>query len=195
MITPPVAVDTGNWAGYEWHSNSVAAAEWTVPSFPYHDMSSAEKNNHSVLSQWVGLTNGPDIEQIGIYDYVEAGQVKWAGVCAWWPVVDEGCGHGISTGDAIFVSVHRSGLTYKMSMHDAGPHNVWTISISRTLNHVDTTAAAIIEDSTYPGYPQEDLTYFSPVKVGTSGNPATEIYSPWGYAVRNSARSFTIKHN
>jgi hypothetical protein len=194
MITPPVAVNSGNWAGYEWNGSSVSASVFKVPEFPYKDMTSAEKNNHTVLSLWAGLGISPTIEQIGIYDYVQAGQVRWAGVCAFWPVVDEGCGQGISTGDEIAVSVHRTGLTYKLAMRDYGPHNVWAISITRTLDHVDTTAETMVEDSTYPGYPLTNLTWFSPVKVYTSGNPVTEYYSPWGYAVRNTSKQFTIYH-
>src|ERR1700722_26836 len=112
MIIPPAAsVDTGNWAGYEWHGGTVAAAEFVVPEFPYHDMNSEEKNNQTALSIWTGLGVSPYIEQIGVYDYVKSGHVDWAGFCAWWPNVNESCGHGISTGDEIFVSVHRSGFT------------------------------------------------------------------------------------
>jgi hypothetical protein len=194
VITPPAGINTGNWAGYEWNGGTVAAAEFTVPEFPYHDMSSAEQNNHTVLSLWAGLGVAPYIEQIGIYDYVQAGHVNWAGFCAFWPTTDDSCGHGISTGDAIFVSIHRNGLTYKMAMHDAGPHNVWTISISKTLNHEDTTAEVIAEDSTYPGYAFEPLTYFSPVTAGTSGNPATEVHDSFSHAVKDSNREITILH-
>lgn len=201
MITPPAytapvpaSVNTANWAGYGWHGGSVAAAEFVVPEFPYHDMNSAEKNNHTVLSLWAGLGISPYIEQIGVYDYVQAGHVNWAGFCAWWPTVDVSCGHGISTGDEMFVSVHRNGLSYKMTMRDAGPHNKWVISISKTLNHADTAAEVIVEDSTYPGHPQTNLTYFSPVHAATSGVPATEIHSPWGKAVANSRHSITIEH-
>jgi hypothetical protein len=194
VITPPAAVSTGNWAGYEWHGGDVAAAEFVVPEFPYHDMSSAEKANHTVLTLWTALGVAPYIEQIGIYDYVQAGQVRWAGVCAFWPTVEESCGHGISTGDKIFTSVHRHGLTYTLAMRDAGPHNVWAISIKKTLGHVDTTAETIVEDSTYPGYPFKPLTYFTPVKVATSGNPATKVSDGFSTAVKNSTRSFTIKH-
>jgi hypothetical protein len=194
VITPPAALNTGNWAGYEWNGGSVAASVFTVPEFPYKDMSAAERNNQTVLSLWAGLGVSPYIEQIGIYDYVQAGKVNWAGVCAFWPTVNESCGHGISTGDKIAVSVHRSGLTYTLAMRDYGPHNVWAIHVSRTLNHVDTTAEVIVEDSTYPGYPLENLTYFSPVRAATSGTPQTEVYSPWGRAVKNAKRLITILH-
>jgi hypothetical protein len=194
MITPPVGVNTGNWAGYGWNGNSVSASVFTVPEFPYHDMNAAEKTNHTVLSLWAGLGVSPYIEQVGVYDYVKAGHVNWAGVCAFWPTVNESCGHGISTGDKIAVSVHRNGLTYTLSMRDYGPHNVWAIKISKKLGHVDTKAETIVEDSTYPGYPLTNLTYFNPIKVATSGNPVTEYYSPWGYAVRNTSRLFTIEH-
>jgi hypothetical protein len=195
MIPPPVSVPTGNYAGYQWHGGNVSAAEFTVPAFPYHDMNAEEKAGTTSLSLWTALTNGPDIEQIGIYSYIKAKQVSWAGVCAWWPVVAEGCGHGISTGDKIFVSVHRSGFHYVMAMHDAGPHNVWTVSISRTLPHADSTGEFIAEDSHYPHTPAVNLTHFDPIKVATSGNPATEYYSAWGHAIRNTSRSFTIKHS
>ena len=194
MITPPAGVNTGNWAGYSWHGGSVAASEFVVPEFPYHKMSAAEKNNHTVMSIWTGLGISPYIEQIGVYDYVQAGHVNWAGFCAFWPTVDESCGHGISTGDEIFVSVHRHGLTYKMSMRDAGPHNKWAISISKTLHHVDTTAEAIMEDSTYPGHPFEPLTYFNPMKMATSANPTTEYHDSFSHAVKDSHREIKIVH-
>ena len=193
LIPPPLSVATGNWAGYEWHGGVTAAAEFAVPEFPYHDLSTAEKRNHTVLSIWAGLTNGPDIAQIGVYDYVQAGHVNWAGVCAFWPKTDVGCGHGISTGDKIFLKVQRNGLSYTMTMHDAGPHNVWSVSIKGSTGSVDTTAAVMAEDSTYPGNPMTPLTYFSPFKVGTSGNPATMFYSSnVGHAQKLSNREFQI---
>jgi hypothetical protein len=191
---PPASVNTGNWAGYEWHGGVTSAAEFVVPSFPYKDMSPAEKNNHSVLSIWAGLGVSPSIAQIGVYDYVQSRQVDWAGFCAFWPKSDASCGHGISTGDEMFVKVERSGFTYTMTMRDAGPHNVWSISIKGTLPQKNTTAEAIAEDSTYPGYPQTNLTYFSPMKVATSPDPTTEIYDSSAYAVKNSRTSITIRH-
>ena len=50
MIIPPAAIDTGNWAGYEWRGGSTSAAEFVVPEFPFHDMSVAEKENRTVMS-------------------------------------------------------------------------------------------------------------------------------------------------
>lgn len=197
MITPPpVSVQTGNWAGYEWNGGSVAAAEFVVPSFPYSKMNAQEKANKTALSIWAGLTNGPDLEQIGVYDYVTPQHTTgWAGVCAFWPLTDDSCGHGIAQGDRIAVSVHRSGFTYTMAMRDYGPHNVWAISVKRTLNHADTRAAFMAEDSNYPGTPFVPLSTFSNFKVNTSGNPTTMFWSRnVGSAKRLGSRLMEIFH-
>jgi len=191
---PPASVTTSNWAGYEWKGNDVAAAEFTIPNFPYSSMNSAEKENHSAMSIWTGLRAYPYIEQIGIYDYVSNGKVGWAGFCAFWPTSNVSCGHGISTGDKMAVSVHRSGLTYTMSMRDYGPHNTWSVSIKKTLTHADSTAVVIAEDSTYPQYSPVNLTHFDSFVATTSGDPVLEYESPWGYAVKTSSRSVTIAH-
>lgn len=176
MIVPPLSTLTGNWAGYEWHGNTVAASVFTVPEFPYHDMNAAERGNRSQIAIWAGLTNGPDIAQIGIYDYVQAGHVDWATVCAFWPKSDENCGpnEGVSTGDKIAVSVHRNGLTYTMSMRDYGPHNVWSVKITGTTGSVDTEAAVMAEST---GSEIDELTHFDPFYMATSGNPANMFYS------------------
>lgn len=187
---PPVSIQYANWAGYEWQS-STAAAQFTVPSFPYSRMSAAERNNRTVLAIWAGLGTGPSIEQIGIYDYVQNGHVGWAGFCAFWPSTDASCGGGISTGDVLQVSVHRSGFKYTMSMRDVGK---WTVSISRTLPNKDNTAEVIAEDTQYAGDPFTNLTYFSPFKATVSGNPATEIYSRWGRGIRLNSRTIEIEH-
>lgn len=194
IVPPPVSSYTQNWTGYEWRGNTVAATEFVVPSFPYNKMSTAEKQNHTALAIWAGLGVGPYIEQIGIYDYVQNGQVDWAGVCAFWPTTNQSCGEGISTGDTMFLSVHRAGLVYTMTMRDAGPHNHWTVTISKKLNHVDTTAEAVAEDTEYPGYNFSPLTYFAPFKMATSGIPATQVTSKWAIARRLTSRLIEIIH-
>lgn len=185
-------IHTGNWAGYEWNGGTVAAAEFTVPSFPYAKMNSQERTNKTAMAIWVGLYSYPHIEQIGIYDYTLNGHVGWAGFCAFWPSTNDSCGHGISQGDTMFVSVHRNGLTYTMSMRDAGPHNKWSISITKTLPYRDTTAVAVVEDTNYPGTPFVPLTTFAPVKMATSGNPATEVRDSFSYARKIAARAIEI---
>ena len=192
VITPPLATDTGNWAGYEWHGGTVAAAEFTVPQFPYHDMNAAERSNRSILAIWAGLTNGPDIAQIGIYDYVLGGHVDWATVCAFWPKSDQSCGpnEGVSTGDTIAVSVHRNGLTYTMAMRDYGPHNRWSVRIKGTTGSVDTTAAVMAEST---GTEIDNLTHFAPFRAATSGDPAEMFYSATvGHAQKINDREIQI---
>jgi hypothetical protein len=193
FIPPPASFQTGNWAGYEWNGGSVAATEFVVPAFPYSKMNTQEKHGKTVMSIWAGLGIRPWIEQIGIYDYITNGKVNWAGFCAFWPSSNVSCGHGISTGDEMFLSVHRNGLTYTMTMRDAGPHNKWVISITKTLDHKDTTAEAIMEDSTYPGTPFEPLTTFTPFRMATSGNPMTEVYDTFSYAKKTGSRSIEIE--
>ena len=189
MITPPAAINTGNWAGYEWHGGTVAASVFTVPSMP--NPTPAEKSGHAILALWAGLGVYPTIAQIGTYDYYQAGKINWAGFCAFWPESDVSCGKGISTGDKLAVSVHRNGFTYTMRMRDYGPHNVWAVSIKGTLPQENTTAEFIAEDTSYGTL--EPLGKFSNVPVNTSGDPATEVYSAdAGYAVKTGSRSFTI---
>lgn len=191
---PAAAIATGNWAGYGWYGNDVSAVQFKVPNFPYKDMNAAEKANHTAMTIWTGLYNYPYIEQLGIYDYVSGGAVHWAGFCAFWPTTNVSCGEGIAAGDEIFASVHRNGLTYTMSMHDAGPHNKWTVTSIRKLSHEDTTATAIIEDSQYPGYPIVPLSYFAPETVVTSPSPSTEYFSPWGAAKKLGRTAISIFH-
>jgi hypothetical protein len=188
-----VIIPTGNWAGFEWNGGTVAAAKFVVPNFPYAKMSPQEKKNQTDMAIWVGLYGYPHIEQIGIYDYVTAGKVNWAGFCAFWPGENISCGHGISTDDTMFVSVHRNGLTYTMSMRDAGPHNVWSISITKTLLNKDTEAVAVMEDTNYPGTPFTPLTQFTPFRMATSGYPTNEYRDRFSYAVRTSFRSIEVE--
>lgn len=195
---PPAAVLTGNWAGYEWNGGTgaagVSAAEFVVPNHPYAKMNGAERANHTSMAIWTGLYGYPSIAQIGIYDYAQNGQTDWAGFCAFWPQTDVSCGQGISTGDEIFVSVHRSGLTYTMSMKDAGPHNHWAVSIKKTLPEKLTTGVGVVEDTQYPGYPLVPLSGYSNIRMATSGNPTTEVYSKdAGFANRINSRAIWIK--
>lgn len=212
VTTPPAATQNYlNWAGYEWNGGtgkvSVSAAEFVVPQFPFHKMNAAEKNNQSVMVLWTGLGVSPYIEQLGVYDFVDHGHVGWATFCTFWPTANTDCTHslppgtkrtgntgGVSTGDKIFVKVQRNGLTYTMKMRDAGPHNVWSVSISKKLGHKDTTAEAIVEDTQYPGYAYHPLTYFSPVKFATSPSPSTRVNSPWAYAKKLTRLSIEVFH-
>lgn len=194
IIPPPPAAYVQNWTGYEWRVTTVAATEFVVPSFPYKSMSAAERSNHTALAIWAGLGVSPYIEQIGIYDYVQNGQVGWAGFCAFWPSSNVSCGQGISTGDTMFLKVTRAGLTYTMTMRDAGPHNHWVVTVTKKLNHVDTTAEAMVEDTEYPGYSFTPLTYFAPFKMATSNTPATQVDSRWAIARRLTSRLIEIFH-
>ncbi len=191
---PPAAVNTGNWAGYEWDGGSTADAQFTVPSMP--NPTAAEKNGSAILAIWDGLGDpgNSHIAQIGVYDYYSDGGIRWATACAWWPDYDQSCGpgEGVSSGDTIFTKVTRSGLSYTMTMRDAGPYNQWVVTIKNAAFPALHTGEGIAEDTSSNGS-LVPLGSFSDIPFTVSGNPATEIYSSnVGYAVKNSSRSFTV---
>jgi Peptidase A4 family len=202
MITPPAitapaapsaAIDTGNWAGYEWNGGSTADAQFTVPVLT---PTAAEESGNAILALWDGLGAPGDthIAQAGIYDYWDGSHIRWATFCAWWPDTDQSCGpnEGVSAGDEIFVRVTRQGLSYTMTLRDAGPHNAWVVTVKDAAFPALSTAEVIAEDTSYGTL--EPLGPYSDIPVETSGNPATEVYSTdAGYAVKTGTRSFTIK--
>jgi len=192
MITPPpAAVNTGNYAGYYWNAGSVADAQFTVPTMP--NPTAAEESGNAILSLWGALSapGSSHIAQIGVYDYYDAGTIKWAGFCAWWPDTDQSCGGGVSSGDVIQTRVTRSGLSYTMEMHDAGPHNVWTVTVKNAAFPALSQGEAIAEDTTRGTL--EPLGSFSDIPVATSGNVATEVYSSnVGTPVKTGAKTFYV---
>lgn len=200
FIPPPLnSILTGNEIGYSWSSSTKADAQFKVPDFPWRSpLSKAERENHTVLALWSGLSSpsSPYIEQIGIYDHVNpAGKVNWQGVYAFWPEEDKACGGLISPGDTLFTTVVRtSGYHYTMTLRDAGPHHVWTFKVSKAFGHIENQGMFIAEDTQYPGYPSTPITGFQPTSVLVSGNPTTrfDVTPRWGYASRVNNHEITL---
>ncbi len=195
MITPPPLGFSYNWVGYSWSASTKASTEFSVPRFPWKKpLSADEKANRNGIAIWAGLggVHSGTIEQIGVYDHVTAGKVGWYGLYEFYPHPSAGIGGPIGAGDKIFASASRSGIHYTLSLRDAGPSHVWSVSIKKDFGHIENTGEVITEDYTYDGR-YRPLTPFSPVKAKVSGNPSTQFYTPWGHAV-HSGKTVTMVH-
>jgi hypothetical protein len=180
---------TANWVGYSWVSSTRASAQFRTPTF--RSLSPGERANKTGMAVWVGLGVSPNIEQVGIYDYVSpTGKIGWFGLYQLVPGKPVAFGGPISQGDLIRASVVRNGFRYTLMLQDVGH---WSISVTKTFRHIENTAEAIVESYSYSGV-QAPVTNFAPLKIDVSGVPRDKWITSWATAYVTGHHQIEVKH-
>lgn len=180
MLAAPPPTPVYGWAGYSWNANAKAEAQFRVPS-----VNGATPGS---IALWAGIGKGdPGIQQAGVTVTVaQNGKVTCTPWWEMWPAPPHPYGGACKTGDALKVTVLRSGSKYTLSVQNLSEG--WHASTVQSYGHTEPGAEAIAE-AYGPPVPQ-----FAHLQFTTSGTNRAEYTMPHVHPVKAGGSSFQEKY-